>query len=130
VKETNAIRAKLREQKSLHLKDRDIRIAIASRIKTKNMLRSNGFPSSRTRAAWPTWPVSHCEGSRDPTMNIQITGTHKAKEVFECLAGSQPSSANKRMSQRNRAKEGGMVSLWDGDSDYPALRPFDNNSLE
>src|SRR5580700_125723 len=85
-KESNAVSAGLRAKKSPHLNDRATRIPIASRIKAEEMLASKGFPASIASAACPTWP-SHCEGSRVPTMNIHITGTHKASEVLGALAG-------------------------------------------
>ena len=111
-KERKAVRAKLRTKKSPHLKDRDLRMTIASRIKTEKIVRSRGFPSSSAWTDCPIWPESsHWEGSRDPTMNIHIKGTHKAAEVPRSLAGSKRNSATRRMSQRNSAKEGGIVSV-------------------
>src|SRR5262249_50219649 len=88
LKESIVIRAKLCAKKSPHLKDRDLRIPMASRIKMEKMLRSKAFPSSRVAATCPIWPPNHCEGSRDPMMKSQIRGTHRATEVPGSLAGS------------------------------------------
>lgn len=55
-------------------------------------------------------PPSHCEGSRDSTMNIQITGTHKAGEVPRTLAGSKYNNAKNRTSQAASARVGDIQS--------------------
>lgn len=110
-KKRNAIRTKLRAKNLPQLNDRDIRMPIVSKMRTEKMLRSNGFPSSRTWAAVPSEPPSHCEGSREPRINIQIKGTHKAREVPKFFAGSKRSSTKSRISQRKSAKEGGTVSI-------------------
>jgi hypothetical protein len=70
------------------LNDRNIKMPIESKIKRLNMLRSREFPSSIACDADCTNPPSHCEGNLDATINIQITGTHKASEVFGSFAGS------------------------------------------
>ncbi len=57
----------------------------------------------------PNWPLSHCEGSREPAMNNQITGTHKAGEAFGSLAGSNRNSATSRMNQMKSANEGDTI---------------------
>src|SRR6266403_6188189 len=106
--ETNAISAKLRKRKLPQLNPRKIRTHTANRIKIEKMVRSRGFPSSN---AWDCDTIpepSHCEGSRDAAMNIQISGIHKAKDVSGSLAGSKRKSAKRRTSHTMRATVGGM----------------------
>src|SRR5215831_13949234 len=100
----NAISTKFRAMKSPHLKDRDVRTASARKINRAKMLRSTGFPSSRACEASPNCPPSHCEGSRDPTINIQTKGIHNAREGRMTLAGSKRKSAKTEISQRRRAR--------------------------
>src|SRR5271157_4469698 len=105
-KERNAIKAGFCTKKSPHLKDRDTRITIASRISAEKMVRSRGFPSSSAWATRTACPPSHCEGSRDPTMNIQMRGTHKAGEVSGSRAGSKQRSPRRSTTQSSSAMEG------------------------
>jgi hypothetical protein len=78
-------------------------------MRKEKIARSNGFPSSR--ACSPPANPSHCEGRRDPIMNIQIKGTQSANEVPELLAGSKRKSAKSRISHRISANVGGMLSI-------------------
>jgi hypothetical protein len=48
-------------------------------------------------------------------MNIETTGTHKASEILESVAGSERNSAPRRMSQRTSANVGGIVSMDEAD---------------
>ena len=91
--------------------DRDIRMPIASRISAEEMVRSKGFPSSIACAASATLPPSHCDGNRVPMMNIQITGSHRAGEVFGSRAGSKYRSATSDMNQSSSAREGFIVPI-------------------
>src|ERR1035437_7807678 len=51
---------------------------------------------------------NHCEARRDPTINIQITGTHMARDIPLTLAGSKDKSTRRRTSQTESASEGDM----------------------
>ena|SRR5437899_2583175 len=55
---------------------------------------------------------SHCEGSRDPAMNNQIKGTHKAGDASGSLAGSNRNSNKSNTSQRSVARLGGIVAFY------------------
>src|SRR5208337_3003773 len=110
-KDRNAIKTKLRVKKPPQLNDRDTRMPTASRMRTKRTVRSNGFPSSIAWAISPTWLPSHCEGSRDPMMNIHVKGTQRANEVPESFAGSNHSRPKRRTTQRSSAKKGGIASI-------------------
>src|SRR5580692_7484008 len=76
----------------------------------RSTVRSSGLPSCKTEATDPVWPPSHWEGRRVPMINIQITGTHKAAETCESLAGSKHNSPKRSMNQRRSAKRGGIAS--------------------
>src|SRR5580698_6382396 len=95
-KQRNAINVMLRIMKLPQLKDRDTRMAIANRIKANEIERSKGLPSSKAAADIDTPPASHWEGFRDPAINIEITGTHKAGETLGSLAGSKHSNATSK----------------------------------
>src|SRR5277367_5023766 len=104
------ISAKLRVKKLPQAKDRETRIAIANPIRTRLIVRSSGFPSSRFATQFcPVIAPSHCEGKRDPAKNIQVTGIHKAPEVSRILAGSKHNSAKRSTNQRKSAIRGGMA---------------------
>ena len=102
----NDMRAKLRVKKEPHLKDRDIKMPIETAIMNRKTARSMGFPSAMASDEVVFGLPIHCEGSRDATINIQITGAHKASEVRGSLAGSKINNPTKRISQRVSATEG------------------------
>jgi hypothetical protein len=83
---------------------------MANKISKIKIARSKGFPSSNSMAAEAfSWKPNHLDGRRDPAMNIQMIGTHKAKELFARLAGSKYRSARSKIAHRISASVGGMV---------------------
>src|ERR1700686_3383273 len=93
----------LREKKSAHWKDREVRMPIANRISPSHITRSKELPSSNAVAALLTCVPTHCDGSLDATMNIHVTGTHKAQDSWPSFAGSYLNRSMRRMNQMARA---------------------------
>jgi hypothetical protein len=93
--------------KSGHWNERERRIAVATKVRSKKIVRSIGFPCSK--ALPPEENPSHIDGVFDPRKNNQIMGTHKAFEVSGFRAGSKQRSPERRTTQSDSAKEGGIV---------------------
>ena len=75
------------------------------------IIRSTGFPSSSAAADIDPAPPIHCEGSRVPAMNSQITVTHEAGDSRASLAGSKNNNADRQKSHSTSATKEGIVSV-------------------